>query len=148
MKGHWTCQRVTAGKKCGMRNSNRYQICGRCGKRRAARKRPAHMKVLEQPYEWWAERFGDRCNICGRSAGPRRRLDRDHCHVSGDARGLLCHRCNRALPDWMTEEWLRKAADYLARPAITNPQVEVEFPSLDEARAEHARAVIKRQDNP
>jgi hypothetical protein len=27
------------------------------------------------------------------------------------------------------------------------PQVEIEFPTLDEARAEHARAVIERQDD-
>ena len=122
----WTCQRVTAGVKCLRTNSSRKRKCGRCGKPRPARKRPAHMAVLDVPYEKWAERFGDRCNICGRPAGPRRRLDRDHCHASTVARGLLCFRCNRALPDWMTEEWLRKAAAYLTRPGVSQPELEGE----------------------
>ena len=37
----------------------------------------------------------------------------DHDHKRMVLRGLLCHRCNRALPDWVTSEWLRDAADYL-----------------------------------
>jgi len=116
----WTCQRVTAGYKCRTKNPSRARKCRVCGKPRPARKQPAHMAVLTgYGYAQWVEWFGDRCNICGRPAGPKRNLDRDHCHVSGKARGLLCHKCNRALPDWMTEEWLRKAADYLARPGIT-----------------------------
>ena len=121
---YWTCQRVTQGAKCGMRNAGRKKICGRCGKPKPARRRPAHMNVLQVPYEKWAAVFGERCNICGRPAGPRRRLDRDHCHSSSVARGLLCFRCNRALPDWMTEEWLRNAAAYLARGGV--PQSELE----------------------
>jgi len=125
-KGTWTCPRITRGQKCGARNPNRRRKCGQCGKPRPARKHPAHRAILDQPYEWWVARFDDRCNICGRPAGPRRRLDRDHCHASGNARGLLCHRCNRALPEWVTEEWLLKAAAYLARPGIPQPQVEVE----------------------
>jgi hypothetical protein len=142
-KRYWTCQRVTHGNKCGTRNPSRTLKCLACGKHKPARKKPAHMAVLEQPYEWWQERFGSVCGICGAKPSARRRLDRDHCHASGAARGLLCHRCNRALPDWVTAAWLRSAAEYLER---SEAQVEVEFPTLNEARAEHARAVIENQD--
>jgi hypothetical protein len=73
--------------------------------------------VLETPYELWVARFGERCGICGRPPGPNRRLDRDHDHRgAGAPRGLLCHQCNRALPSWVTADWLRKAAAYLERP--------------------------------
>lgn len=40
----------------------------------------------------------------------------DHDHRTMIVRGLLCVRCNRNLPDWMTPEWLRAAADYLEDP--------------------------------
>lgn len=31
-------------------------------------------------------------------------------------RGLLCVRCNRTVPDWVTSDWLEAAADYLRFP--------------------------------
>ncbi len=40
----------------------------------------------------------------------------DHNHQLMYVRGLLCFRCNRALPSWMTPEWLRRAADYITPP--------------------------------
>lgn len=62
-----------------------------------------------------AQGFG--CAICGRPPSERRRLDTDHNHKTGQVRGLLDHRCNRALPNWITPQWLRDAADYLERNA-------------------------------
>lgn len=59
------------------------------------------------------------CAIC--QATPRtRRLHVDHDHRTGEVRGLLCHRCNRALPTWMTPEWLYAAARYLDRGGVTS----------------------------
>ncbi len=56
------------------------------------------------------------CGICPRPPSENRRLDMDHDHKAMLIRGLLCVRCNRNLPDWMTPEWLRAAADYLENP--------------------------------
>jgi len=39
----------------------------------------------------------------------------DHDHHGMYVRGLLCHRCNRALVSWMTSAWLRSAADYIEK---------------------------------
>lgn len=104
----WTCR------KCKIRWHGQKKKCDGCGSVRPPKRSPKHQMVLElMPYEEWVEMFGERCGICGRPPGPNRRLDRDHCHRSGLSRGLLCHRCNRALPDWMTVEWLEKAIDYL-----------------------------------
>ena len=75
--------------------------------------------ILETPYEAWAAKYGEQCGVCKRPPGPTRRLDRDHDHRTGEPRGLLCHRCNRALPDWIDAEWLRAAAEYLERPRLT-----------------------------
>ena len=77
------------------------------------------MAALDLEYAGYVQlNGGDRCAICLRERGPSaRRLDRDHDHRTGTPRGLLCHRCNRTLPAWITSEWLRAAAAYLDRAA-------------------------------
>lgn len=116
MARFWTCQRQTAGVKCGAKNSARRQICVTCGKRRPQIKRPAHMAVLESmTYEQAVALYGEQCGICGAKPGTRR-LHRDHEHKgSGAIRGLCCFRCNAALRNYMTLEWLRAAVAYLER---------------------------------
>lgn len=108
---YWTCQ------KCGTRHQRTKQLCA-CGSRRPAARKPKHTAALDVPFEEWQREFGDRCGICGRPPGPNRRLDRDHWHggpFAGHPRGLLCHRCNRALPDWVTLLWLERASIYLRK---------------------------------
>ena len=56
---------------------------------------------------------GPACELCGNV--PRRGLDEDHDHRTGQHRGWLCHRCNRALPSWVTADWLLAAARYIGR---------------------------------
>lgn len=116
----WTCQRVTKGKKCGQVNPRKRQICQKCGKKRPATKRPDHMAALNESYPVWVDIFGEKCGICGRKPSARRKLDRDHDHKTHAKRGLLCNRCNRALPNWVTEEWLYQAATYLHKAADLN----------------------------
>jgi hypothetical protein len=117
MTRYWTCRRQRKGVKCGTRNPRVKRKCVKCGGSRPAQRKPAHARALEVPRDEWQRRYGERCNICG--AGRKtRRLDRDHWHNgprAGEPRGLLCSRCNRALPNWMTVVWLRAAADYLER---------------------------------
>src|SRR5437867_13162633 len=55
---------------------------------------------------------GGGCAICDRPPKTRR-LDVDHDHRTGKVRGLLCHRCNRGLPSWVTADWLLRASGYL-----------------------------------
>jgi Recombination endonuclease VII len=80
------------------------------------RRKPTRAKQLgvsDNEYARLLEAQGGGCAICG--AKPKtRRLHVDHDHKTGKVRGLLCHRCNRALPTWVTIKWLRKAHDYLA----------------------------------
>lgn len=115
----WTCQRVTGGVKCGFRNPGVKRKCMSCGKPRPARRRPEHTRALELTYEDYIRlNRGERCAICGREPSANRRLDRDHCHRSGKPRGLLCARCNRALPNWVTGAWLFQAAMYVSRSLV------------------------------
>lgn len=56
------------------------------------------------------------CALC--PATPKtRKLHTDRDHKTGLVRGLLCMRCNRALPSWITTGWLDKAWRYLDRSA-------------------------------
>lgn len=112
----WRCRKVTKGVKCGTLNLRVKQVCTTCGGPRPKPRQPAHRAVLDtMPYEAWEARYGASCGICGAFATARRRLDRDHDHKTGLPRGLLCARCNRALPSWVTAQWLRRAAYYLER---------------------------------
>ena len=52
-----------------------------------------------------------RCAICGAVSG---RLFVDHCHTTGNVRGLLCVACNNALGQFRDSvSALRRAIDYL-----------------------------------
>lgn len=109
----WTCRRVAAGAKCRCWNPSNLRKCSACGKPKPARKRPAHMAALDLSYEQYVALNGsETCGIC-RKPPAGRRLDRDHDHLTGRPRGLLCHRCNRQLPAWVDARWLRLAAVYL-----------------------------------
>lgn len=106
----WTCR------KCSAANPRRLAKCPTlgCTGKRPPKTEPAHRAVLEVPYEKWVARFGERCALCGRPPATTK-LHRDHDHRTGMARGLLCHRCNRGLPDWVTVDWLQKAIEYVKR---------------------------------
>jgi hypothetical protein len=74
--------------------------------------RRADLGVTLQQYDDLLVEQGGGCAICKRPPKTRR-LDTDHDHKTGRVRGLLCHRCNRALPAWVTPEWLVAARAYL-----------------------------------
>ena len=57
---------------------------------------------------------GNVCELCG-NAPKSRGLSEDHDHATGEHRGWLCYRCNRALPTYVTAEWLGLALAYLQR---------------------------------
>lgn len=57
---------------------------------------------------------GNVCELCG-NPPKTRGLSEDHDHKTGAHRGWLCYRCNRALPNYVTLEWLRLAVTYIER---------------------------------
>lgn len=112
------CARVQDGAKCATRNANRLRNCARCGKPRQRREtsKTRHMAVLRDlPYEWWIQRFGAVCGVCGRPASPTRRLDRDHDHATGEPRGVLCHLHNRMLGNTINLATAQAIVAYLER---------------------------------
>lgn len=116
MSSFWTCQRVTAGVKCGHLNGARRRLCISCGKPRPARRKPAHMRALDLPYEAYVElQGGEFCGVCGAPPKPGRKLHREHDHTgAGFPRGLACWPCNRKLGN-ADEAWLLRALAYVRK---------------------------------
>lgn len=56
----------------------------------------------------------NKCKICGKTnTSTKRTLAVDHCHETGQIRGLLCYGCNRALHSLETKDLLCSATAYL-----------------------------------
>ena len=97
------------------------RMAGRVARRRRRRPAKKHTELLNRArphYDRLLAEQGGVCAICERLPNPKRRFDIDHDHTEMYVRGLLDPRCNRALPGWVTPEWLRAAADYLERGPI------------------------------
>lgn len=77
--------------------------------------RAAQLGVTDDDYHRMLDRQNGHCALCP-STPKTRRFSVDHDHKSGHVRGLLCHRCNRNLPSWVTPEWLHGASVYLRTP--------------------------------
>lgn len=74
--------------------------------------RAKQLGVSDDQYERLLAAQGGHCALCP-STPKTRRLHVDHEHRTGRVRGLLCHRCNRQLPTWITAGWLARALTYL-----------------------------------
>ena len=62
---------------------------------------------------------GGKCAIC-KERPTKRRLAVDHNHISGEVRGLLCMRCNRALGKFQdSTQLVVNAATYVNHPPAT-----------------------------
>lgn len=103
-------------KPCTLEQQREYQSRPDVRERTVLRMR---QKALEkygltvEDYERMKRQQRGRCAICRKKSD---RLDVDHCHRTGQVRGLLCVRCNRmigcALDDPLV---LRRGADYVER---------------------------------
>lgn len=78
-------------------------------------KRAKQLGVSDDEYARLLAAQGGHCALC-LNVPKTRRLHVDHDHATGRVRGLLCYRCNRALPNYVTARWLLRASAYLAGP--------------------------------
>jgi len=72
--------------------------------------------ISQDQYNDMLQSQGGVCAICSKECEINKRLSVDHCHNTGEIRGLLCSKCNTALGQMKDSiENLRKAADYLEK---------------------------------
>lgn len=86
--------------------------------------------------EQWDELFrkqGGKCAIC-RCAQRYQSLAVDHCHKTGQVRGLLCVQCNRGLGRFFDSPIrLRRAADYIEQSRLPDKPGSVTPPHVAQA---------------
>lgn len=109
--------------------------------------RAKQLGITDEDYALMLAAQGGVCAICGHPPKTRR-LDTDHDHGSKEkrVRGLLCHRCNRALPSWMRSWWLRRAADYLDGQLEVGKVEREVHPSIVQMHREAAKVTPRRKD--
>lgn len=68
-----------------------------------------------EDYDTLLEKQGGVCAVCkGEQSPPERRFCIDHCHLSGNVRGLLCFSCNVAIGHFRdSEDLMLSAIKYL-----------------------------------
>jgi len=68
--------------------------------------------IGEKEYDLMYKKQDGKCAICLKKK--KNNLDVDHCHKSGEIRGLLCNSCNRALGLLNDDdEIIKRAAEYI-----------------------------------
>jgi hypothetical protein len=99
----------------------RGRICADC--RKKSRSKASHANRVQDVYGLESGEYeallaaqGGVCAICGQ--GRKYRLNVDHCHKTGRARGLLCRLCNGRLLTAARDnpDTLRRGAAYLENP--------------------------------
>lgn len=113
----WLCS-------CGTRNERIKQKCTNpdCFRKRPKRPVRAHQKALRDfPYSAYVQTAlevhgvsDESCCACSKPRSQERHHDRDHCHLTGRRRGLLCggnRGCNVLLVPWVTAPVARGIAD-------------------------------------
>lgn len=82
-----------------MKNNNHptgvNHVCLECHRQRSVKK----YGITWLEYTRILEQQGDTCGICFGvlPVSVTRRLSVDHCHTTGEVRGILCQRCNSAI---------------------------------------------------
>lgn len=75
-----------------------------------------HYGITSKEYDTMLAKQGFRCAICGtdKAGGKHDVFHVDHCHATGEVRGLLCNGCNRGLGFFDDRpDVLKRAARYL-----------------------------------
>lgn len=114
-RSYWSCP-------CGQRNERIKQKCA-CGRKRPKRRVPKHARTLrDDSYAVYArvaaEAHGvtdESCCVCGRLRHESMHHHRDHDHVTGMPRGIVCFQCNKLMPRLLTVERARLIVAYLER---------------------------------
>lgn len=82
-------------------------------------RRAADLGIDDDLYDFLLAAQNNGCALCGelpkrlKADGTPYRLHVDHNHRTGRVRGLLCWRCNKMLPTYVTSQWLDRAYTYV-----------------------------------
>ena len=97
-----------------------------CNRSRPKPRVPKHARTLQDHDYAHYEAFSmevhggepDSCRVCGRPRHESMNHHRDHDHVSGEPRGVVCFQCNSLMPRLLTLDRARLIYEYLLRCAV------------------------------
>jgi ribosomal protein S26 len=111
--------------KCRVRNERLggRRKCINCGSALPKRRVAKHAKTLrDDSYAVYVQVARDvhgvtdeSCCVCGRPRHESMKHHRDHDHVTGQPRGIVCFQCNQLMPRLLTVERARLILAYLER---------------------------------
>lgn len=91
------------------------RACRACRRVAGQRSKLAKYGLTEEQFQEFRDSQSDMCGICATPFGSSV-PHIDHCHATGDVRGLLCGRCNTGLGQFLdSPELLQQAIDYVTR---------------------------------
>lgn len=116
---HYVC------KECGLPNvqgsGRKRTACLVCLPDASARNRYFKFRITEPQFLALFQAQGGSCGICNKTLthdkvkGSKTYACIDHCHVTGQVRGLLCPACNTRLSGVEDPNWLEKAMEWLKK---------------------------------
>jgi hypothetical protein len=111
---------------CSTCRSERRTPEGKYKKGRRAKWKELGIDITFEQYEELLKKQNNKCLICGEESKGRK-LAVDHCHETGEVRGLLCGNCNQGLGLFKDDpELMQKAAEYVytarAKAATSSPK--------------------------
>lgn len=96
--------------------------------------------VLRSDYDAMYEKQGGLCAICGKPEIKKNsRMAVDHCHSTGNIRGLLCLGCNSKL-GWL-EKYQGRILSYVENPPFNFPPLDME--ALSDRKCEWCQTPFK-----
>lgn len=114
-----TCEAGVANRcrECDRKRQNeRNRKNPQLGRDRARRFALSQFGLTVEDYDAMLEYQGGVCAICKGECNSGRRLAVDHCHKTGNVRGLLCGRCNLSIGKFEDNiDFLKTAISYLER---------------------------------
>jgi hypothetical protein len=115
-KGHAYDEENTYYTKKGTR------ACRACRRANVRKQRFARYGMNEADFERLLEEQKGMCAICMEVFSHRLPPHIDHCHTTGQVRGLLCGKCNTALGQFLdSPEILYEAIEYITRNKLISP---------------------------
>lgn len=131
-----------------MPTSCNQKYCKRCGQYKGYRGKAVYVRlrrydITQATYEQFVLKRNGLCHLCDEQG-----IQIDHCHSTGEARGLLCTACNFKLVGLEDHAWLQKADAYLIVPRSNTKRFSFTSLDVDKVACQKCGSCFQRNKGP